>query len=734
MARQFQPIEISVRLQASFANAYDPDQVALDALVVTPNGRRYTMPGFLYRPYRPKYGKATLPIAIRSTAALAEGKVSSTEEFADAEVLVPTGEEGWKVRICGEEPGKYTVRLRVTTATGTATHRLAPITVRPGKGGFVRVSAADRRYFQLSDGEFYWPLGANMAWALPRGLRDYAEWLPKYRAVGANWGRVWLGPSWTTFGQVQGQAGQVDLAQAARLDALLAMGRRNGIRFALCIDSYNELRDRVSWPEWERSKLNTANGGPLDSPSEFWTKEAARKLYRQRLRYLVARWAADPTVMAWELWNEVDGTADYHPERVRSWHAWAAAEIKRLDPYRHLVTTSFGGDGEGAQDASFFRLPEIDYAQSHRYGDADLAVGVANAGARLGGRGKPHFVGEVGADASGDRADDDPKGLQIHDPLWASIATASSGAAMPWWWDSYIAKRDLYGVFRPASEFLRGLDFRREAFHPAKLTMRRPPDAPREMGDAIPTADAVGWNPADHFGPQTVRIDADGMHAPRLAKLQQGTGNHPELHNPVTFEIDLSWPTTFRLHVGNVSGYGGAALRISLDGKEMVRRDYPDPDGDRNPETLKQFEETLRLPIPAGKHRVTVENPGSDWFEASYCLEGALVKREADLLGYASVGKRTVIGWFRKRDATWQNEVRHAPIPAQVDAEIEIGGLRPGKWRVEWWDPSSGAVVSSKQIAVGTSGMAVLPLQIQMRDVALKMVREVAESPPPPNG
>ena len=77
----------------------------------------------------------------------------------------------------------------------------------------------------------------------------------------------------------------------------------------------------------------------------------------------------------------------------------------------------------------------LDYVQSHHYNSPDLAVTLANAQSNKAAYNKPHYVGEIGADSGGLRSADDPQGLQVHDPLWVTIATGGSGAAQSWWWD-----------------------------------------------------------------------------------------------------------------------------------------------------------------------------------------------------------------------------------------------------------------------------------------------------------
>ncbi|RYG68315.1 hypothetical protein EON77_15645, partial [bacterium] len=359
----------------------------------------------------------------------------------------------------------HRILLRLTDRAGVATRSVRLTVSGTAAPGYVRIDPHEPTAFRLSTGASLFPIGCNLAWSEGRGLADFERWIPRYAGAGADWGRIWMGTGWNTFGLERAPLGTYDLGNAWRLDQALALARKNGMRLQLAFDSYNTLRDRINWPEWERSPYNRANGGPLERPVDFWKDEAARKAYRAKLRYAVARWGADPTVFAWEFWNEADGVADYDVSRVREWHAAMGSYLKSIDPYRHLVTTSFGGNGRGAGDESVFALKEMDFSTAHLYGEPDLALATIEAGKRLGKLGKPFFVGEIGADAGGARTED-KEGLQLHDPLWAAIASAQSGGAMMWWWDSYIDPLRLERLYTPARAFVKGIDRGAERFRP----------------------------------------------------------------------------------------------------------------------------------------------------------------------------------------------------------------------------------------------------------------------------
>lgn len=191
----------------------------------------------------------------------------------------------------------------------------------------------------------------------------------------------------------------------------------------------------------------------------------------------------------------------------------------------------------------------------------------------------------------------------------------------------------------------------------------------------------------------------------------------------MTFETDLPRPTRLVVEVGDVSDYGGAALKIVRDGETVVERSFPDPDGERDTATLKKYAGEVSVEIPAGRHRVTVENPGQDWFVAGYRLVGALESAAPPLLSRAVVGRRTTIVWARNEDLTWQNVTARRAVPPVPPSFLGLTGLAPGHWRVERWDTWTGRIVATTRVAVGSDGRARLALPEIAGDVALKLSR-----------
>jgi hypothetical protein len=706
IAARYEIEEFALDLTATYDNPFDPSDVSVDAKVTAPSGASYTMPAFLYRAFQ---------------RSLSDGK----------EVLKKDGDPEWRLRLCPTEIGAYTVTVTVRDRTGSVASAPFKFQSAASKAhGMIGVSPRNRQYFEFTDGSSFFPIGANVCWGNDRGTFSYDDWLPAYGAVGANYLRLWLGPSWVTFAMEQrGKSeegrgmGQFDLANAWRLDQVLVKARDNGMNAMLCIDSFNTLRAHGAYPAWDQAPQNRENGGPLRIWTDFWTNSQVERMYKAKLRYLVARYSAFRNVMSWEFWNEVDITEDYSADVVQAWHQRMGDALRGLDPYHHLVTTSLA-DSMGNRNLDL--LPQLDYVQTHTYDSPDVAGSVLYQQARKSEWGKPHYVGEIGADSGGPRTSEDPEGLQIHDPLWMSLATGSSGTAMPWFWDNLIATKNLYPLFGAVARFTKGIDWPGEDFRRGNLDIayQTPPKTP-EWKDLAFENGPIQWIDGDSNRPRFVtiingKVDGDLP----LPGIQHGVRNHPSWHNPVRFKVNLRRATRFEVSIGDVSGYGGAILQVSLDGDPIMTREFQTGENAALGGTVSKFAGRYFISVPAGEHTVTVENVGNDWFMASYRFVGLIKRTGPPVQAWVLEGNDTVILWARQEGRTWRRViVDKMTFPPDRPALVKLDGLSAGDWRMEIWDTWKGVPTSGSVVHVGIDGKARLPIPVVTKDLAVKLVK-----------
>ena len=704
--------ELAVDVKATYSNPFDPEDIALDGHFVTPSGKEEVVPGFLWWGYK-------------------RSRVNGVEH------LVADGRAGWRIRYCPREPGTH--RYWVTLRDGAEHRRSAEGTftcTASDYPGMVRISPDNPLYFEYDNRQPYFAIGENVCWPGKGGTYDYDMYWKNLADHGANYARLWIGPfdCFTLERKANGpedQAGlgRIDLAGAWRIDYVLDLAERRGIRVMFCIDSFNSLRIRPSYPRWAENPYNAANGGPLQKPREFFTNPEAKALFKRRLRYIVARWGWQPTVLSWEFWNEVNIIETYISKDSVAWHREMARYVRGIDPFRHLITTSWAGvGGDPAVDA----LPEMEYIQSHQYGARDCAAFMGRICREKAARfGKPHYFGEFGTGTRAEGTHEDTEGIHLHNGLWSGLLNHAAGTGMLWWWDNYVQPRNLYFQFDGISRFAKGIPLNTRSFKPVEvrsIAYREPAPPPRvEDLELLPTA--ASWKPAPFNRANTFVVHADGRveHAENMSKVLHGTRNHPALHNPATFLVDAPEDTEFVVHVDGVSGYGGSGLKILLDDTEVLRQDFSD--NDKGTETIHRFDGAYRVPLSRGKHRIVVTNEGNDWIYVRYQLPKYRVLTEPPVDAYlmmdesAEPGGLAAILWVKHKHYTWFRHNQGKSVVPAAPTTVTLPVPAPGPYQVERWNTITGEP-GPKQRLVADNGSLAVPVPELATDVAYKIYRD----------
>jgi len=456
---RFGRLEARLDVHGTYRTPFDPDQILVDGHFRLPSGREVVVPAFFYRPYEVK-------------------------RVGEKSWLEPTGEATWLLRFAPTETGRHSLWVSARDKTGEVRSEEATFEVTPSDSrGFVRVSKADRRYLEFDDGRAYFAVGENVCtWR--RGPADFDRWLPRLGEAGGNYARVWM---WAQcFGVEWGKPGHYRLDHAWALDHALALAEKHGIYIKLCLEAWRGfsgprsfVKSGVLHPYWKR------NGGPCETESEFFTNPEAKRMFRNRLRYVVARWGYSTHILAWEFWNEINCVRGYRPETVVAWTAEMARHLKKIDPWGHLVVNSLGSF---QVEPRLWSLPEIDFAQVHGYWHPrhpaskevgkDMAEMVTSWLARLEPFGKPRLFAEFGLVnerwGPSPLADKDTRGVHLHNGLWASAVSGACGTAMLWWWGNYVDPHDLYHHFGAVRRFVQDVGWTTEGFRPLEVETSQP--------------------------------------------------------------------------------------------------------------------------------------------------------------------------------------------------------------------------------------------------------------------
>jgi hypothetical protein len=566
----------------------------------------------------------------------------------------------------------------------------------------------------FSSGPSFFPVGANL---LGHELGYYRHYLDHFAEHGINFVRVWLSPA--TLG-VEVKPGRYEQDRAAQFDALLEECRRRGQYLMACITDYREVCavDRSGY--WGESPFNAAKGGPCKKPEDFFTDPAAWRVYENKLRYQVARWSAYPTILAWEFFNEVDITDGWKksPDSVRAWHQRMAGRLAAMDPTGRLITSSFSG----VADDPLWAQDGMRIAQRHMYlrPGSSFVTEVAEGTRLLARHGKPVLVGEFGRPDEIPPRSDVP-GVALHNGLWSSVLSGGAGAAMSWWWDA-IDRFNQWGRYDAIVRFIEGVDFPAEGFVPLAGQGAATLAAGERMPPRRVVSDHESWKPAPYNQPVRLAVGpGDAVdRSELLPRVLHGLKNHRRLHNPVTFLVRYLRAGTFVVHVEEVSKHGGSGLKVSLDGNDVLRKDFPYKDPNDAP---RPYAGRYTLAIPAGTHEITVEALGNDWVNVSaYEFDGVQTAPPAELLGLR--GKRTVLAWLWNRTHIWAPALTGWQPVRLSAASAELRELPAGAWRVRPFDPWKGQWGPAREVTVGADGMLRLSVDSLDRDWAWRLERK----------
>ena len=674
---QYEKCELTVGLRGTWNNPFDPDEVCLDAEVVTANGQRYHMPGFYMLPHR--------------------CEMDGIQDF-----WLQEGEGQWKLRLTGVVVGEMQITLVAKDKTGTVTSKRCAVRVEPGtRKGFVRASQKDPRYLAFDTGEGYLPIGHNFPIFHANNGMSVKAVLEKMAAHGENWNRWWMSKSGLGL-EWEPRLGWYRQAEAAKLDELLEDAERLGMYYMMCMDTHQDFRTEG----WSQNPFNIAKGGMCRTAGEWFTHPEAKAYYRKRLRYTVARWGYSPHVMCWEFGNEFEGWEQAKQEDILAWHREMAGYWKNLDPYSHLLSTSWWGK-TGPQ--ACWDIPELTLVQTHSYANNDADVSIENHAYCQTQRtlnAKPHLFAEFGIRSHDFRADLDPQGWGIHHANWSALMSGACGNAMPWWHENYIQPNALYFHFQALRNYVNGVPFGCVQWEP--LTCRVPGpfqvklEKPTDL--RIGTADGFRRAETNHFF-----VLADGsVSAPReILALLHGSG-HAKLQNPPTFHITYPHAGSCVIRVGRVSKRG--FLKVFLDNQPAYAHEFPC--GENLGKVWRysaqwrlwesDYDEDVVIPVPAGSHCIRVENQGDDWMRIeSYTFSGCMSEVCSSARVYGLKSDQVILAWFQNDASSWFNHAqRKEPVRPFPGGDFVFEAMPNGDYRVEWWQTWDGRLEKTESAHV----------------------------------
>lgn len=433
-------VEYEVRLGKSYGHPFDPAEVSVEATFVWAGGGMATVPGFWFQDF------------------------TASRDDVGRETLAAQGDAHFRVRFRPAGAGRYDVEFRAVDAEGAAGQAGAtPLEVEAAavaRPGVVRLGKGPVPGFER-DGQPWIPFGSNVCWSGAGGTGDFEHWYDAMEEVGLTWSRLWMthfngtALEWKAGEDGGGYVGlgAYNLQAAWRVDRILDLAEERSIALQLVLQQHSQF-ETGNWSSWAGNPWNVENGGPCTTSMEFFTRPDVVEGFDRKVRYLVARYADSPALMAWELWNEVDLIEGYRSGIVAEWSHERVRRLRALDAYAHLVTTSYAMPAFGDQDWGF---EGYDFAQLHNYLAAyrDALPLFAES---LRAFGKPVVVGEFGIDVMGQTNLADADATHLVNATLLALLSGYTGGAMSWWWDNYLDPQGLWDEIAGPARALRDLD------------------------------------------------------------------------------------------------------------------------------------------------------------------------------------------------------------------------------------------------------------------------------------
>ena len=698
------PLEFRLAGAPEAENPFDPDEIRVDGVFTLPDGSRIEQPAFWFQDYR---------------ASLVDGK----------EKLTPRGAPHWRLRFTPTLPGRYRLEAR-WSRNGGAPRVLGRIEFRAPKGtpagpGFARLKPG-ATFFSTDRGEPLPLVGHCLCWHHQRGTADYADWFEAMADAGENYARLWMAPWAFGIETDPDSLNRYRLDRAWQLDRVFRLAFDRRIYLMLCLDYHGMFETEPDYwggnNYWLRNPYAAAQGGPCAKQNDFFTNPQAAAFYRKRLRYLIARYGPWPNLLAWQFFNEIDNVYKYlNPKSVALWHAAMGDWLKSRDPWRHLVTTSATG---GSVRPELWALPQMDFTVYHSYNEAFPVEAVSRRTEELLRRfQKPVMIGEFGANWRGWRREEDPYLRGWRQGVWTGALSGSVGTSMSWWWEA-IHSENLYPYYKAFRRFAAGTSWGRGAWTP--IHFPEAAIAPEELGDPKPNAQpfAATLTPNAAWGGRVsgravlAAPEAAAAAARNLNCFLHGSA-HADLRMP--FQI-LAWlGDNARLTVRVNSVANGAALAVLADGREIYRKELPNKDGQTK--VNGEYNESVSIDLPAGKHTVELRNPGSDWVYVDWVrLEGVLPAepppdwRPSPAACGIRQGDEALV-YVVNPSASYPANATTADPPPLRNAALKIPEITSGLWEAAWRDPASGRLIDRTRARADASGLR-LPLPDLREDAA----------------
>ncbi|OIV89796.1 hypothetical protein TanjilG_12109 [Lupinus angustifolius] len=241
----------------------------------------------------------------------------------------------------------------------------------------------------ILNGSPYYANGFNAYWLMyvasdPSQRNKVTSTFQEAANHGLNIARTWAFSD-AGYKPLQNSPGSYNEEMFRGLDFAIAEARKYGIKLVLSlVNNYESLGGKKQYVDWARSQGQYS----INSEDDFFTNPLVKGYYKNHIKSVLTRknsltgiaYKDDPTIMAWELMNEIRCPSDQSGNTVQAWITEMASYLKSIDGNHLLEAGLEGFYGPSKQDSNpNFRvgtdfiannqIPAIDFATIHSYPD-----------------------------------------------------------------------------------------------------------------------------------------------------------------------------------------------------------------------------------------------------------------------------------------------------------------------------------------------------------------------------
>ena len=675
---KYEKLELSIEIARRYENPFDPQEVDLTVQISSPSGKTFVLPAFFCQDYERRQ--------------MNQGRTRENWFY-------PINGGVWKARFAPMEMGKYSAVALLKDKNGTAQSSSIRFECTASKNrGFLRAGRSDPRFFEFSEGEPFFVIGQNLAYISGGqyvNLTKAEEIFAKLSENGANFLRIWTccqdwsmavearksawGRSWGGNWPIVPMPGGEDAGNSRKcvkleggdgasisVEPCYPVALRPQKRYVLSgrflPDGPSGLRMQISHGSPPPLFAAAANGKWTEFRHEFVAGENAYWLGRLAFSLAGAgkAWLDNLSL------KEIDGAAEL---------LWEA-NVNRPERGYYNQVDCFILDKviEAAQQNGIYlmlclitrdlymdSLSKVD-SDEYRQAVQDAQNFMRYAVARWG------YSTSVGA--------------------WEYFNEMDPGKPTDKFYDEvgkYLEEIDIYRHLRTTSTWHPSAkDCRHERIDIGQLHHYMRTETKEDFKDEVAVIIEKTRFLREHAPNKPVLIGEFGLATPKWGQSEYMKQDEGMTH----FHTSL-WASAF-------AGGSGTAMFWWWD-----QLDRQDAYGHYRP---------LALFLKG------VSFSGLDPIKA------ALSENDARILGYQ--GRDRAYFWLSDPRATWWNLVVEKQKPAETKpAAIEIQGLVPGDYSVEWWDTRTGAVVRSDRVSF-TTGTFRATVPAFKRDIACKVKRQ----------